>query len=387
MTNLLNRIFGKNEKRAVGIDIGSSAIKLVELYSDSGHIHLETYGSVALGPYADMEVGRATSLSNEKIQDALTKIIEESGCGTKEAAITIPFNTSLVSVIRLPKISESRLEQIIPNEARKYIPATLEEVMLDWSVMDAQTDIPVDNEEIEDKKTETKKEEEKEELTKDKKNKKVEEIDVLLAAIHKDSIERYRSIAEGVSLNVSLFEIEVFSTLRAVSPIQGNAPVAVIDIGATSSKIYIIEGGIMRSSHTVNRGSQDITLSVAKTMDISGEEAEMVKRAIGAGGSYIHLQEAVQNVLNRLFSETLRFIETYEKKGGHNLEKVIISGGGSTMKGIKKVAESELSREVQIAKPFDRVKSLPFMKETLARVGPEYTSALGAALRVVGVEN
>ena len=390
MTNLLNRIFGKNEKRAMGIDIGSSAIKLVELYSDSGHIHLETYGSVALGPYADMEVGRATSLTNEKIQDALMKIMEESGCGTKEAAVTIPFNTSLVSVIRLPKISENRLEQIIPNEARKYIPATLEEVMLGWSVMDAQPDIPVDNEEFEKKKTESKDDQKKEEVKKEpeeKKTKKAEEIDVLLAAIHKDSIERYRKIAEGVSLNVSLFEIEVFSTLRAVSPIQGNAPVAVMDIGATSSKIYIIEGGIMRSSHTVNRGSQDISLSIAKTMDISGEEAEMVKRAIGAGGSYIHLQEAVQNVLNRLFSETLKFIESYERKGGHSLEKVIISGGGSTMKGIQKIAETELSRQVDTARPFDRVKSLPFMKETLARVGPEYTSALGAALRVVGVEN
>jgi type IV pilus assembly protein PilM len=384
MTTLLNRIFGKNEKRAVGIDIGSSAIKLVEIYSESGHIHLETYGSVALGPYSDVEIGMATSLSNEKIQDALTKIIQESGCGTREAAVTIPFNTSLVSVIRLPKISEGRLEQIIPNEARKYIPATLEEVMLDWSVIDAQPDIPVDNEEAEDKKTNSKDDKDKENSGQ---NKKAEEIDVLLAAIHKDSIERYRKIAEGVSLNVSLFEIEVFSTLRAVSPLQSNGPVAIIDIGSASSKIYIIEGGIMRSSHTVNRGSQDITLSVAKTMDISEEEAEMVKRAIGAGGSYIHLQEAVQNVLHRLFSETLKFIETYEKKGGHNLEKVIISGGGSTMKGIKKVAETELTREIQIAKPFDRVKSLPFMKETLARVGPEYTSALGAALRVVGVDN
>ncbi len=384
MTTLLNRIFGKNEKRAVGIDIGSSAIKLVEIYSEGGHIHLETYGSVALGPYADTNIGMATSLTNEKMQDALTKIIQESGCGTKEAAVTIPFNTSLVSVIRLPKISEGRLEQIIPNEARKYIPATLEEVMLDWSVIDAQPDIPVDNEDVEDKKSDSKDDQDEE---KSVKNKKAEEIDVLLAAIHKDSIERYRKIAEGVSLNVSLFEIEVFSTLRAVSPIQSNGPVAIIDIGAASSKIYIIEGGIMRSSHTVNRGSQDITLSVAKTMDISEEEAEMVKRAIGAGGSYIHLQEAVQNVLHRLFSETLKFIETYEKKGGHSLDKVIISGGGSTMKGIKNVAETELAREIQIAKPFDRVKSLPFMKETLARVGPEYTSALGAALRVVGVDN
>ncbi len=379
MATLLGRIFGKSEKRALGIDIGSSAIKIVELYTDSGHVFLETYGSVALGPYADMEVGRATNLNNEKIQDALQKIIEESACGAKEAAVTIPFNASLVSVIRLPKASESMLEQIIPNEARKYIPATLEEVTLDWSVMDARQDMPVDNLEIEEDKTKNKNE-------KDKQNSNVEQIDVLLAAIHKESIERYRKILKGVSMDVSLFEIEVFSTLRAVSPIEGNIPVAVIDMGATSSKIYIIEGGLMRSSHTINRGSQDITLSISKTMDISNEEAEMVKRAIGSGGSYIHLQQAVQNVLDRLFSEALRFIEVYEKKGLKTVDRVIIAGGGSSMKGIEKVAKDQLGKNVSLAKPFDRVKSPPFMKETLTRVGPEFAPALGVALRAVGVE-
>ncbi len=378
MATLLGRIFGKSEKRAVGVDIGSSAIKIVELYTDSGHVFLETYGSVALGPYADMEVGRATNLNKDKMQDALQKIIEESGCGAKESAVTIPFNASLVSVIRLPKVSESRLDQIIPNEARKYIPADLDEVTLDWSVIDANLDMPVDNEEGTDTRPG--------EGAKDEKASGVEKIDILLAAIHKESIERYKKILSDVSLNVSLFEIEVFSALRSVSPIEGSAPVAIIDIGAASSKIYIMEGGLMRSSHTVNRGSQDITTSISKVMDISIEEAEMVKRAIGAGGSYVHLQEAIHNVLERLFAETLRFIEAYENKGSRMVDRVIITGGGSSMKGLEKVAKDHLKKNISIAKPFDRVKSFPFMKEKLIQVGPEFAPALGVALRAVGVE-
>lgn len=392
MANFFGRIFSKSEKRALGVDIGSSSIKVVELYTDSGHVYLETYGSVALGPYADLEVGKATGLSVEKIQDALQKVMQESGCSAEKAAATIPFNASLVSVIRLPKVSENRLEQIIPIEARKYIPATLEEVVLDWSVIDARPDIPVDNKKVEEDgngnesgEKADKGEEQDKDKKKEKKDDGVAQIDVLLAAIHNDSIERYEKILKGTSLEVSFYEIEVFSTLRALS-IEENVPVAVIDIGSASSKVYIIEGGMMRASHTINRGSQDITIAIAKVMNISEEEAEMVKRAIGAGGSYIHLQEAVQNVLDHLFSEALRFINNYENKNSRAIERVTLSGGGATMKGLQNTAQEFLSKEVQVAKPFDVVKSLPFMKETLAKIGPEYTPAIGAALRAIGFE-
>lgn len=381
MTTFLSRIFGKSEERAVGIDIGTAAIKVVELYTESGHVYLETYGSIALGPYADSEVGKATGLSVEKTQDALEKLLTESACSAKNAAVTIPFSASLISVIRLPKVSESRLEQIVPNEARKYVPAPIEEVMLDWSVIDAKMGAPVDNSQDEDDPT---KEGDKDE---GKNKKKVEQIDVLLAVIHNYSLERYQEILKETKLNTLFFEIEVFSTLRALSPLEKDIPVAVIDIGAATSQIYITEGGITRSSHTINMGSQDITISISKALNISEEEAEMVKRAIGAGGSYIHLQEAVQETLGYLHSDALKFIGSYEKKNLCSVDKVIISGGGATMKGLEKVSQEQLGKNVSIARPFDRVKSLPFMKETLARIGPEYTPALGAALRAIGMED
>ena len=377
MTTLLGRIFGKSEKRAVGIDMGTSAIKIVELYTDSGHVHLETYGSVALGPYADIEVGKATNLSAEKMQDALQKILNETGSEAKDVAVTIPFNASLISVIRLPKASESRLAQIIPIEARKYIPAVLEEVKLNWSVFDAQPDVPVDNKEGDSGEEEVPKKEGKESI---------EQIDVLLAAIHNDHIERYEDILRKISLDPSIFEIEIFSTLRSILPVEGSLPMAVMDIGAGSTKIYIVEAGVVRSSHTINRGSQDITIAIAGALNISDEEAEMVKRAIGVGGSFIHAEEAVQTSLEYLFSETARVIEDYEKKRLRSLDKIILSGGGSAMKGLQKVAQEKLEKNVFVGNPFDRVKSLPFMKETLARVGPEFAPALGAALRAVGTE-
>ena len=380
MTTLFSRIFGKSEERAVGIDVGTSAIKLVELYTESGHLYLETYGSIALGPYADSGVGKATGLSIEKNQDALEKLLAESACSAKNAAVTIPFSASLISVIRLPKASESRLEQIVPNEARKYVPAPIEEVMLDWSVIDAKQGAPVDNNPTESEIKGNEGEEAKKEM------KNIEQIDVLMAVIHNYSLERYQAILKETNLNVLFYEIEVFSTLRALSPIERDVPVAVIDIGAATSQIYITEGGITRASHTINMGSQDITISISKALNISEEEAEMVKRAIGAGGSFIHLQEAVQESLEHLYTDALRFIGSYEKKNLSSVDRVIMAGGGASMKGIEKVSQERLGKNVSVGKPFDRVKIPPFMKETLARIGPEYTPALGAALRAIGVE-
>ena len=403
MSSLLSNFFGKKEVRALGIDVGTSAIKIVELYTENGRVHLETYGSIALGPYADIEIGKATNLPLDKIQEALHKVISDSGAVAQEAGVAIPISSSLVSVIRIPKVSEKQLEQIIPMEARKYIPASLDEVTLDWSVMETQADIPVSAQKVESERTEESSEdtsaqeveseqgqEAKEENSGPPQQQQgkegAEQIDVLLAAIHNESIERYQQLIQDTSLEVSFYEIEIFSTLRALSPISGNAPMAIVDIGARSSKVYIIEQGVVRSSHTVNHGSQDITRVVSHALNISEEEAEMVKRDIGTGGTHPHVAEAVNGVLDRLFSEVSRLIGAYEEKRSRSMEKVVLSGGGSALKGIKTEAQEKLSENVVLAQPFDRVKSQPFMKETLSHIGPEFTTALGIALRAVGVE-
>lgn len=377
MASFLGNLFGKSERRAMGIDIGSSAIKIVELYTSGGRVFLGTYGSIPLGPYTDEEIGKATNLSVNKIQEALQKVIDESASTAKEAAVNIPFNSSLVSIIRLPKASEKRLDQIIPTEARKYIPANLDEVKLDWSVIEAKSNVPFDNKEEVNS---------KENKSKDLKNPELEQIDVLLAAIHNDSLGRYGSIMEKIPLKTSFYEIEVFSTSRALSSVNTGTPVAVVDIGASSSKIYILEGGMMRFSHTMNLGSQDATVAISRVMDISEEEAEMVKRDMGVEGTYVHLQEALNEVFERLFSDVLKVIQAYEKKNSCNLERVVLSGGGACLKGIRKMAQEHLDKSISVANPFDRIKYPPFMKEILGRIGPEYAAAIGVALRAVGVQ-
>ncbi len=102
-------------------------------------------------------------------------------------------------------------------------------------------------------------------------------LDVLLVAIHNETLLRYQTIVAQASLNTSFFEIEIFSAIRSVLA-EGDMSQMIIDMGAASTKIYIVERGIVRSSLVVNRGAQDITLAIAKSLNISVQEAEIVKR-------------------------------------------------------------------------------------------------------------
>src|SRR3989344_596793 len=132
-----SKYFDKSEPKALGIDIGSSAIKIVELKKKNGQAVLTTYGELALGPYAGFGVGQAVSLPTEKIAQALTDLMNEKevNVSTKSCGLSIPFSSSLMSVIEMPEVSAKQLSVMVPLEARKYIPVPISEVTLDWSVV------------------------------------------------------------------------------------------------------------------------------------------------------------------------------------------------------------------------------------------------------------
>ena len=133
--NLLKNLFSSFSKigagggdSAVGVDIGSSAIKVVEIKRKGGKAVLETYGSIALGPYADVDAGSVTNLPIEKTILALKEVLKQSGVIGKNIALSIPVQSSLIFTIELPaQISNTEIASIVPTEARKYIqvPITL----------------------------------------------------------------------------------------------------------------------------------------------------------------------------------------------------------------------------------------------------------------------
>ena len=360
----LSNVFSsdKSNKEALGIDIGSSAIKVVQLKKKNGKAVLETYGVLSLGPYGNTEIGTVTNLKTEDISRALIDVMRESNVTTKTAVIAIPSLSSLIFTISLPnKISETQLPKIIPIEARKYIPVPISEVALDWFV------IPQEAESFE--------------TTDESQNAAQAKIEVLVVAIHNDTLSKYQDILKKTELHSDSFEMEIFSSIRS-SFSHDLAPVLLIDFGASKTKASIVEAGVVRVFHVVNRGSQDISRNISQSLSIPFEEAEKLKRAVGLDEKQDARVESIAKLsIDYIFSDINGVVLAYEKKYNKNISKVVLVGGGSLLRGLLEYARGNFKTEVVYSNPFSKTEAPAFLDPVLSNSGPEFAVAVGLALR------
>ncbi|MFH1473071.1 MAG: type IV pilus assembly protein PilM [bacterium] len=363
----------KEDSSVIGIDIGSSAIKVVEIKKKHSQAVLETYGELALGPYGGQGIGQAVALPVEKVSEALSDLLKEKevGISTKKSGLSIPFASSLMSLIEMPEVSSKQLAVMIPIEARKYIPVPISEVMLDWSV------IPKGDTHSTEISTQS--------SMGNLAPVKVPKVDVLVVAIHNDTIARYKEIVTRTSLDTSFFEIEIFSTMRAVID-DTLTPVMIMDMGAASTKLYIVERGIIRASHTINRGSQDITLTLSKSLGIPPDRAEVMKRELGVLTGDKSFTEIITLTLDFIFAEANRTLLSYEKKHNKTVSKIVLVGGGSALKGIAPLAEASFKTQAITGDPFNKLSTPAFLDNILKEAGPEFAVAIGLALRRLAEE-
>ncbi len=355
----------KKSESFVGIDIGSSSVKVVQLRKNKGVVILETYGELSLGPYANVEVGRATNLSSQEIGEALKALLVEANVTTSQCGVSIPLKSSLVFTMEVPYTSEAQLAQMIPIEARKYIPVPISEVDLDWKIIPTEAHSSTFMGEEETKPVGT-----------------GDVINILVAAIHKDDVSKQKEIVKGANLNLNFLEIEIFSTIRSVAG-QNTAAFAVLDMGAGSSKVYLVENGMVRESHTIGRGSQDITLNISRSLGIDVNKAEEKKINVGVKGEKddMGVAEIVSSTLEYIFIEANKTILNYQKKSQKNVDKLIITGGGAIVNGMQEFVESKFDMEAEIADPFSKIETPAFLDDLLKQVGPGFAVALGIALR------
>lgn len=395
ITTLLEkvRLFGEGKKgeSAVGIDIGSAFIKVVQLRSKRGKAILETYGEIALGPYAGGEIGQATNLPAEKIAEALTDLFREAGVTTKNAALSISLKSSLLSLIEIPTADGAKkLNEIVPIEARKYIPVPINEVTLDWWVIPKrETYAEEDGAPSDDSAT----------SPLSGRTSSHGETEVMIVAIHNEAIEKYRRIAEIMQFENVFFELEVFSSMRATLG-RAMQTVLLADIGATTTKLAVVEFGVTRFTHTISRGSQDITIALSKAQSISFDRAEDMKRESGVLGEAEKTDDVVKRgdvlaskqeetavariaslTLESIFSETNTMLMQYQQKHNVSIDLIILTGGGALLKGLLPVAKKYIDAQVALGDPFVKVEAPAFLSPMLKDAGPEFAVAVGLALR------
>lgn len=360
LSNFFSGLFSSKPNAFVGIDIGSAFIKVSQLKKSSGRIILETYGEVALGPYEDRFEGELTNLPPEKLAEALKNLLEGANVTTSAAVISVSSATSLIFIIKLPNIDRREITNVVNNEARKYIPIPLSEVTLDWWM------IP-------------EKEVYGEETTADD----AQSVDVLVAVVRNEVLEKYSQVNKILDkFSTPAYEIETFSAIRGAFK-RELAPVLLIDSGASGTRISVVEHGVVRKFHVVNRGSAYITDSIAKSLEIEFDEAEKMKKEIGLDNT--SEKQEVYNIIktgvNFIFSEIQKVIYDYEKEYKKPIRKIVLTGGGSRLKNYKEMIAMQYNIETEYADPFDKAVSPEFLEVVLDNAGPEFAVSIGLALQ------
>jgi len=337
----------------VGVDFSSSAIKVVQIRRKDNSPVLQTYGELSLAPYVEKSVGESVSANPEILIDAFGDLLKEAKVTTESAGVAIPLSASLINIIDLPPGTNDRdLDEVIPMEARKYIPADPEEVLLDWTLVGEDTS---DNDQLQ----------------------------ALVVAIHKDAISQYQQAIGKTELNTGFFEIEVFSSIRATLD-RGIEPVMLVDMGTSATKVYIVEHGVVRGSHRIEQGGEDITRTLASNLDIAFSEAEKIKRKVGLtgdGDDAEAVKNSALNVLDHVFSRAQEIISAYQEENATVVQETVLTGGGAVLSGVEDVANDLIGIEVRRADPFSKLETPEFLSETLKDIGPEFAVAIGAALR------
>lgn len=357
--SFLSNIFGKKKtKSVIGIDIGSSSLKVVQLRREGETAVLETYGELSLGPYAGGEVGQATNLPADKIAETLTDLLREASVTTNDAGVSIPFSRSLLRLVTLPRRDDPEEQRtVVELEARKYIPVPISEVQLDWFIVPEP--IP-EGQAPSDK------------------------VKVLLVAVHNDELALLQGVIQGANLAATFFEIEIFSTIRSVvnEPVK---PVLVLDIGASATKVYVVEHGVIAFSHNIPQGGQDVTRTIAAAANISIEQAEIQKKEHGfatpTNGKAPYERSTIEIIFSRVFEETRRALAQYETANQKAVSTLVLTGGGGVTKDLVAYAKEFFSIPVELADPFAKAEAPAFMRPVLADIGPEFAVAFGLALR------
>lgn len=346
-------LFRSKPKRLVGVDIGTASIKVAELGYEQGRARLTNYG--VLENYGAL----SPSLLDQEVAEMLAAILAEAKMTTTQVVMAIPVFSSFLTVMELPSIPEKEIREAVPFEAKQYIPVPVSEVVLDWSVLPspassmASANVAV-----------------------------AEKIHVLLVAIPKEVIHKYQQIARFAKLKLSVLEVETFGLVRAL---VGNDPstLLLLDIGARSSTLSIVSGGVIHLSRSLETAGADFTKTVSQGLSLATSRAEGVKKEEGLRtlrGEGSDVKGLLLPLLDSLIEEVERIREGFEKRGGKAPEKAIVAGGSAQLPGLLEYFVERLGIEVSRANPFARVLTPEGLEPVLKESGPALAVAVGMAM-------
>ncbi len=348
--------FGFRSASVAGVDIGTESVKVVQLKKEGDRGVLETYGELKSARYFAQETtgGAAGFIGyrDESVANLLRDVLREAKVTTRRAVFAIPSTASFVTTIQLPLLRRNELEAAIPFEAKKYIPVPIAEVALDWQILEQDSAGG--------------------------------RVTVLLAAVPREVVAKFQRIAGLLKLDLEAAEIENFSLVRSLLA-NDRGVTALIQWGGVVTTITIVDQRRIRSHHNFGRGSREITTAIARSLGVSVERAEAVKREIGFSEKpeEQELVSVIAPVVDSILADIERVVTLYNRSAKRKIERIVLTGGGARLKGLVDHVAKRFGLETVIGNPFTHTIFPPFLHPTLKEIAPNFAVAVGLALRTI----
>ncbi|HSH31160.1 MAG TPA: type IV pilus assembly protein PilM [Candidatus Saccharimonadales bacterium] len=338
-----------HETNYFGLDIGSTAIRLVQLRASGAKSNLVTYGSVPV------PAGLTTSdsqLDQDKVAGVIRQLVKDARVSTKNVVAGLPSTSIFATVITTPKLSHAELAKAIKFQADQYVPMALDQVKLDWSVVGAGAG---DN-----------------------------ELEVLLVAAPNTVAAKYANILEKAGLEVVVLESNAMAVARAVVP-PSELAMIVLDIGNTTSDLTLMYQNTPRLMRSIPVGGSVFVQSVAQNLGLDRTQAEQFTYRFGLTQTKLEGQvlRAIKPSIDQLVGEIQKsskfFLSRYE---GTKLEKIVLTGSTSALPELPVYLATATGLPVEIGNAWINVAYPAGMQDKLMLASSQYAAASGLAQRM-----
>ena len=335
----------------LGLDIGSTSIKIVEFKKENKQVKLLTYG------FSENLSAVAAGWNNnvEYAAKIINKICEEAGIIGRSAVSALPTFSVFSSVLNLSNISKNDISSAVHWEAKKVIPLPLEEMILDWK--------PIENEEGQDKNN----------------------IRVLLTGAPRTLVKKYIDIFKAAQINLISLETETFSLIRSL---VGNdkSTIMLVEMGAETTDVSIVDKGIPMLNRSIDVGGSTITKAISKSLNIGLDRSEQFKYDLGislldSGNETV--PQVIVDTISPIVNEIKYSVNLYLSKSQRPTEKIILSGGSAMLPSLSNYLAKVLNMKVIIGDPWARVSYPVDLKPLLSEIGPRLSVAIGLAMREI----
>jgi type IV pilus assembly protein PilM len=346
-------------KLAVGLDIGSSSVKLVQLKEKKGGYQLVAFGSAPLPPEAIVD---GALMNSSAIVQAIQELFAQQKVRVKDVAIGVRGHSVIIKKIALPRMTQEELDESIQWEAEQYIPFDVKDVNIDTQILTPEADA-------------------------------AGQMDVLLVAAKKDMINDYTSVCAEAGLTATVVDVDAFAvqnSYEANYDPNASETVVLVNVGAAVSNINVISRGVTTFTRDITMGGNAFTEEIQKQLNISYDEAEALK--VGGQGETDavvpqEVERVIQGVADQLGGEIQRSLDFYASTAADGkISRALLSGGTARIPALFKTVEARAGVPVEILNPFKNIEidNKRFDPAVILAAAPSAAVAVGLALRRPG---